>query len=1229
MVATTNGTAPSAVATGPAVAAKYDLPPGFSLVYEFVYESVPVVMARHDASKLAICLAQVKSPCVNGYFAVHTEAFDDYGVPHTLEHLVFMGSKNYPYKGILDLLANQCLAQGTNAWTDTDNTTYTIETAGSEGFLQIMPIYLDHMFFPTLTQEAFHTEVHHIDGEGVDSGVVYCEMQARENEMDDIMEYVRKGILFTDKNKSLKAETGGRLKELRELTNKQIQDYHAEYYTPENVCVIVCGQVGLRELCEKTVPILAEWETVRGPFEKTRLEKRPFSTTALELPTKGHYKEHQFPAEDDEAGGCVQVSWFGPHWGKFDEILACETLLDYFCKDSSSPLRKFFCEGKPMSSMSSTGTTSGESATTGTTSSREPFCGHISSGKLEVAHIVFTVELESVNLETVDDYTTVGGASKKIDEVILDVIKHETTSCEKFDYDRLRSILELGKRKHLQRLESSPHDTYADFLSSEFLFGPTFARGSRGSSEQTTSQPGAVLLEHMSKVERYDRLLDATAWPVSRWLGLLRSVFVDNHRVCLFGKPSKETAEKLQNDEEQRLEAQKKQIIDTPLTAGSALGGGLARYQADLDAADAKNGIDPPSEVLANSIEAPDLRKVQLIPCETKNVDNVPHVRAQFDSIDGAQFCDLRFVYQLPTAVLESRPDLLAVLPVWRALAFQSPLKASKLGPALTADETVKKVTELFNASHLQISAGRGAHSPFGVGPVATDALFFYAKVAKSATETGGQFLLRIKEDVLFTEEKVKVAVSKLLNELPQEKRSAWPLCCLASRPLLAADSSMSKVLSWPQILKEFAGLSAGAAGGKGAGGSPDEDGEGDDEGMEDGEGDDGGEDEEMAAASQTGEAEDAMSVVSAAAAAEAEASKAAAVQLTDEQKAAKFQEILAKLQELQSHLTSVAVHVGGEVKSESTRSFFLNDLWNLSSVKYQALKSWKGLKMGCDETKKIFDQLAVPATATSTSSPTGIIVYASSIESNYLRMQTPCFSDLNHPDVVPLLLACECFVMLEGPFWRKIRGKGLAYNYDLGLSLDNGMLTFVLQKSSNPVSALEEAKNIVRIAIQGKMNSDGAEAGDSVTNLLRDPIVLRAARSGITYDLIAGISTVPNIIGSSFVDTISRRGANRVSRVLARLMEVTPEDVQRVAKQYIAPLFSIEDVDGAAAKSSSSTVLFSASTPTNKLAKTQQDFSALGFKAVALSVTEIEETFSKPEGYAEVREKLKALHLQ
>ena len=105
----------------------------------------------------------------------------DDGLPHTLEHAIFLGSAGYPYKGILDKLANRSLADGTNAWTATDHTCYTLTTAGHEGCLTMLPIYADHILYPTLSDACFTTEIHHITKEGEDKGVVYCEMQGCEN----------------------------------------------------------------------------------------------------------------------------------------------------------------------------------------------------------------------------------------------------------------------------------------------------------------------------------------------------------------------------------------------------------------------------------------------------------------------------------------------------------------------------------------------------------------------------------------------------------------------------------------------------------------------------------------------------------------------------------------------------------------------------------------------------------------------------------------------------------------------------------------------------------------------------------------------------------------------------------------------------------------------------------------------------------------------------------------
>jgi Zn-dependent M16 (insulinase) family peptidase len=119
-----------------------------------------------------VVLARAPGPITHAFFAIATEAHDDDGLPHTLEHLIFLGSEAYPYKGVLDMAANRLFARGTNAWTATDHTAYTATHAGAEGLLALLPVYADHVLFPTITAAGYTTEVHHVNGEGADAGVV-------------------------------------------------------------------------------------------------------------------------------------------------------------------------------------------------------------------------------------------------------------------------------------------------------------------------------------------------------------------------------------------------------------------------------------------------------------------------------------------------------------------------------------------------------------------------------------------------------------------------------------------------------------------------------------------------------------------------------------------------------------------------------------------------------------------------------------------------------------------------------------------------------------------------------------------------------------------------------------------------------------------------------------------------------------------------------------------------
>lgn len=144
---------------------------------------------------------------------------------------------------------------GTNAWTATDHTAYTLDTAGWEGFAQILPVYLEHILLPTLSDSGCYTEVHHIDGSGQDAGVVYSEMQGVQNTPETIMNMkaVRKiypeGIGF-------RYETGGMMEALRVLTADRIRAFHKEMYQPKNLCLVIIGEV----IHEELLKILDEFE---------------------------------------------------------------------------------------------------------------------------------------------------------------------------------------------------------------------------------------------------------------------------------------------------------------------------------------------------------------------------------------------------------------------------------------------------------------------------------------------------------------------------------------------------------------------------------------------------------------------------------------------------------------------------------------------------------------------------------------------------------------------------------------------------------------------------------------------------------------------------------------------------------------------------------------------------------------------------------------------------------
>ena len=301
-------------------------------------------------SGIKIVLIKQDLPLVYGHFVIPTTAADDDGIPHTLEHLVFMGSEKYPQASLLAKVANRAYSF-TNAYTEVDHTCYEITSAGWPGLATVLPIYLDHLFFPLLTDDACYTEVHHLDPNGIDAGVVYAEMQARENQKDDVAELHIKRTLYPELN-PYRYETGGLTPNIRSLTAQRIREYHRATYRPASFTLIFEGDID----CAALFKLLDAWEDDLATdhpdlllSSKERLLVPLFLTKATGLEIPSFTTVAKF-GDSEESAGEIQLVYKCPSHDEFPARFLFEIVLDYLLGDTTGVLTKAIVEEAHLSS---------------------------------------------------------------------------------------------------------------------------------------------------------------------------------------------------------------------------------------------------------------------------------------------------------------------------------------------------------------------------------------------------------------------------------------------------------------------------------------------------------------------------------------------------------------------------------------------------------------------------------------------------------------------------------------------------------------------------------------------------------------------------------------------------------------------------------------------------------------------------------------------------------------
>ncbi|KAI0815109.1 Metalloenzyme, LuxS/M16 peptidase-like protein [Irpex lacteus] len=720
--------------------ANFDLVKSFKLDYA----DITVSKWRSRVTGLSVVHLDYSAPIVNGYFVVNTEIFDDSGCPHTLEHLVFMGSEKYPYKGIIDHLANRGFSNGTNAWTDTDHTAYTVSTAGEQGFLQILPIYVDHILYPTMTDAGFVTEVHHINGKGEDSGVVYSEMQGRENTSGDLMALKMQQLHFPP-GSAYRSETGGLMKALRELTADKIRKYHASYYVPHNLTLIVAGKLAsgtqtlLDVVQEQIEPSLIEHGQNKGarppgwkrPFLETpSAERKPFTETVVDVV--------EFP-EKDESVGELQISWLGPPTGSFLEGRAIDLLGSYLTNSATAPLNKEYVEIE------------------------NPLCTYIYFEERDFAtYGSLYVYVGSIPAEHLDTF----------DQKLQDSFKRVATSG--IDMKRMSMVIDRDQRQFRSKLESSKGDTFYGSVINDALYG---------------AADGSDLPDVFDEMSHYDVL---RKWTSEDWVNLLKKYYIDPHRIVLIGKPSAAMAKRLEEEEKNRLEKQKE-----------ALGKeGLEKAEKILEDAKKEHDTPIPTEVLTN-FPVPDVKSIAWIPVKSlqevgvgagrhkeveqrNNEDLAKHVQAdgsalpffvQYDHVE-SDFVTVSAYISLDKIPNELRPYSWAYLTAF----FSLPVTRAS-GERLNHEEVVN----LLDNDTVSYDAAMGGSGAF------SELLRIALKVERNNYETAVAWLRDLIYGSHFDKERLQVAAAKIQQALPEMKRDGNTVLTSVNADLLYDESSTGR----------------------------------------------------------------------------------------------------------------------------------------------------------------------------------------------------------------------------------------------------------------------------------------------------------------------------------------------------------------------------------------------------------------------------------------------------
>lgn len=274
--------------------------------------------------------------------AFKTVPKDSTGVAHILEHTALCGSQKFPVRDPFFSMIKRSLNTFMNAFTSSDWTMYPFSTQNKKDFYNLMDVYLDAAFFPSLGELSFKQEGHRLDlesdGSLIYKGVVYNEMKGAMSSPSQVMGRALLNALYPTTTYGW--NSGGEPSVIPTLNWEELKAFHQTHYHPSNAYFYSYGNLPLKDhLHFIEDKILRHFDRIEPD---THVPNEIRWSEPKEVTYYYPFDKNETPSKKSQ----VCVAWLTCDINNSFDVLVMSLLGHVLLGNAASPLRKALIDSK-------------------------------------------------------------------------------------------------------------------------------------------------------------------------------------------------------------------------------------------------------------------------------------------------------------------------------------------------------------------------------------------------------------------------------------------------------------------------------------------------------------------------------------------------------------------------------------------------------------------------------------------------------------------------------------------------------------------------------------------------------------------------------------------------------------------------------------------------------------------------------------------------------------------